>query len=103
MSFRQNLKDEIYFSGISVKELSYRTGIPYTTIESYINNKATSPSLEKAFKISSILGVSLEYLLTGKNRKYTTNEKEAELVKSFNRLTKEQQKLISELIIIFCN
>ena len=42
-----------------------KTGIPVTTISTWKKRKAF-PKADKAYKIATALGVTLEYLLTGK-------------------------------------
>ena len=66
MGFRENLKAELVYSGVIIKELAARSGIKKKTIESYLGNRGYTPSVEAAVKIAKALGVSVEYLVTGK-------------------------------------
>jgi len=65
MGFKENLKGELEYSGIPVKELAHRTGIPKQTIDKYLLSNSSMPPADKAVKIAQILGVSVEYLVTG--------------------------------------
>jgi len=65
MGFRENLKAQLDFSGILVKELAARSGIKKKTIDSYLGNRGYSPSAEAAVSIAKALGVSVEFLVTG--------------------------------------
>ncbi len=67
MSFKENLKDELKYQGMLVKELADRSGIPKGTIDHYLAEKNTSPIAENAVKIAQALNVSVEYLVTGEN------------------------------------
>jgi len=67
MGFKENLKAQLDFSGILVKELAARSGIKKKTIDSYLGNRNYSPSAEAAVSIAKALGVSVEYLITGIN------------------------------------
>lgn len=67
MSFKDNLRAEMEFHDIKQKELSEKTGISINTIRNYINGHNAIPSAELAVKIANVLGVSVEYLVTGKN------------------------------------
>ena len=67
MGFRENLKSQLEFSGMLVKELAVRSGIKKKTIDSYLGNLGYSPSVETAVSIAKALGVSVEYLVTGSN------------------------------------
>lgn len=66
MSFKDNLREEMEFQDIKQKELSEKTGISVNTIRNYINGHNALPSAEVAVKIADVLGVSVEYLVTGK-------------------------------------
>jgi transcriptional regulator with XRE-family HTH domain len=66
MGFGENLKCELEYAGISVKELATLSGVKQKTIESYVGPRAYTPSVEVAFSIAQALHVSIEYLMTGK-------------------------------------
>jgi transcriptional regulator with XRE-family HTH domain len=65
MGFRENLKNELMYQGMLVKELSAKTGIKKYTIDNYLSSHNCSPSVGAAVKIAAALGVSVEYLVTG--------------------------------------
>ena len=65
MGFKENLKSELEYSGMLVKELAARSGVKKKTIDSYLATNSYSPSVETAVKIAKALGVSVEYLVTG--------------------------------------
>lgn len=65
MSFRDNLKSELIYQGILVKELSQKTGISKRTIDNYLREKSSTPPADIAVKIATALDVSVEYLVTG--------------------------------------
>ena len=65
MGFKENLKSELVYSGIMVKELSAITGIKKHTLDNYLNTHNSIPNAESAVKIARALGVSVEYLVTG--------------------------------------
>ena len=64
-NFRENLRSELNFQGVAIKELSARTGIPIATLDCYLGTRATVPSVEAAFKIAQALRVSIESLIIG--------------------------------------
>ncbi len=72
MSFRENLKSELSFQGILVKELSAKTGINKRTLDNYLREKGSIPPADFAVKIASALDVTVEFLVTGKDRKLKT-------------------------------
>ncbi len=65
-NFAVNVKTECIFQNITLKELSNRTGISYTTILSYTKDAGSLPRVDLAYKVAQALDVSIEFLLTGK-------------------------------------
>ncbi|GHU96669.1 hypothetical protein FACS189483_00320 [Spirochaetia bacterium] len=65
MGFRENLKSELRYADMPVKELAVRSGIKKGTIESYLNVQECTPSAIAAVSIAKALGVSVEYLVEG--------------------------------------
>jgi len=74
MGFKENLKSELIYSGIMVKELSAKTGIKKHTLDNYLNTHNSLPSAESAVKIARALGVTVEYLVTGAEGKNKTTQ-----------------------------
>jgi transcriptional regulator with XRE-family HTH domain len=66
MGFRENLKSEIEFLGIPVKELAAKSGLNKHTIDHWLSSKGKTPLLDNGVKIAEALGVSAEYLVNGK-------------------------------------
>jgi len=73
MGFKENLKEQLIYSGMYVKELATQSGIKKQTIDSYLNVNASVPSAEAAVAIARALGVSVEYLVTGHEPKGNNN------------------------------
>ena len=65
MSFKENLKSELLYKGMMVKELSAITGIKRHTLDNYLNTHNSIPNAEAAVKIAHALGVTVEYLVSG--------------------------------------
>lgn len=65
MGFKENLKEQLSFSGMYVKELAAASGVKKQTIDSYLNVNSCMPSADAAVAIAKALGVSVEYLVTG--------------------------------------
>ena len=66
MGFKENLKEQLNFTGMYVKELAALSGVKKQTIDSYLNVNSCMPSADAAVAIAQVLGVSVEYLVTGK-------------------------------------
>jgi transcriptional regulator with XRE-family HTH domain len=67
MGFKENLKSELVYSGMMVKELAAATGIKRHTLDNYLNTHNAVPNAEAAVKIAGALGISVEYLITGRD------------------------------------
>jgi transcriptional regulator with XRE-family HTH domain len=65
MGFKENLKAQLAYSDMLVKELSAKTGIKRHTLDNYLNTHNALPNAEAAVKIAQTLGVTVEYLITG--------------------------------------
>lgn len=65
MSFRENLREAIDYSGLEQKELAHKANISLRNIENYLRENASIPSADKAVQIAQVLGVTVEYLVTG--------------------------------------
>jgi transcriptional regulator with XRE-family HTH domain len=67
MGFRENLKAELSYKNMLVKELSALSGVNKRTIDNYLRGNGSVPSVETAVSIARVLGVSVEYLVTGRD------------------------------------
>ena len=65
MGFKENLKSELAYSGMLVKELATKSGVNKHSLDNYLNARGQIPSVEVGQKIAKALGVSVEYLVTG--------------------------------------
>ena len=66
MDFSANLKKLLDEKDIQVKELASGTGISKNTVDNYLSGQKSLPNAENVIKIAQFLGVSAEYLVTGK-------------------------------------
>ena len=100
MKFKETLKDELVYKNLQSKELSARTVISLHTINHYLVQNGNAPSAENAYKIAKALGVSVEYLLTGKNPNIPddVNPKVKELIPALNHLNDNDLALIKMII-----
>ena len=63
MGFRENLKNELSYSGMLVKELAAQADIKKHTIDTYLSVRGRMPAVDVAVRIARVLGVSVEYLI----------------------------------------
>jgi transcriptional regulator with XRE-family HTH domain len=102
MGFRENLRSELDYTGMIVKELAMVSGVNKHTIENYLNTHNCIPSADVAVRIAGALGVTVEYLVTGHERQETNNPsivvKPQAILKSLESLTKRDRKIVLSLI-----
>ena len=101
MGFKDNLKSELSYQGMLVKELAALSGISKNTLDNYLNVREYMPSADVAVKIAHALGVSVEYLVTGKEISPTKSSIGPEiwdLIHNFKQLCEEDRKLINAMV-----
>jgi transcriptional regulator with XRE-family HTH domain len=69
--FFQRLHDAIGYSGLLQKEIAAKAGIKKRALDMYLGGRRSMPPADVAVSIASILGVTVEYLVTGKARGQT--------------------------------
>ena len=101
MSFRDNLRETLEFVGMKQKELGAKTGLSLKTIENYLKKDSSVPSADKAYLIAQALGVSVEYLITGKKTKKTEppaiQPKNKEVIDTLSKLNSYNYEIISSM------
>ena len=65
MDFAENLRSELDYQGLIVKELAAKTGININTLNHYLSGNKSMPRADAAVKIARALDVTVEYLVTG--------------------------------------
>jgi transcriptional regulator with XRE-family HTH domain len=64
--FSKRLYSEIDYIGLSRKEFAAKAGIKKRALDAYLGPQQSMPPADTAVKIASVLGLSVEYLITGK-------------------------------------
>ncbi|MBQ0166460.1 MAG: helix-turn-helix transcriptional regulator [Treponema sp.] len=65
MGFKENLKAEMKYQDVQIKELAARTGINKNTLCNYLTGHNSLPNVEAGVKIARALNVTVEYLVNG--------------------------------------
>jgi transcriptional regulator with XRE-family HTH domain len=107
-NFKENLRKELDFQGLIVKELSAKTGIPVATLDCYLKTHSAEPSAENAVKIARALEVSVEYLVTGKAPELKQSPADLTreghmIIRQLGKLSPDQCRAILSLIYAFKN
>ena len=107
MSFRDNLRETLDFLCMGQKELAAKTGLSLKTIENYVKKDSSIPSADKAVLIAQALGVTVEYLVTGKkNAKNNTTEIQIgnkEIMGIFQKLNNYHYEIVTSIAKMLLN
>jgi transcriptional regulator with XRE-family HTH domain len=102
MSFWENLREAIDYCGLEQKELASKANTSLRNIQNYLRENGSIPSADKAVQIAQVLGVTVEYLVTGtESPKKASVSVEPEidneirqLIKAINNLPKSKQRIV---------
>jgi transcriptional regulator with XRE-family HTH domain len=102
MGFKENLKAELAFKNILIKELASISGVNRRTIDNYMREDGSIPSADAAVRIAGALGVTVEYLITGQKlqeRNSSPPFPDSRIVlKDLESLNKRDRKIVLNLI-----
>jgi transcriptional regulator with XRE-family HTH domain len=102
MGFKENLKAELAYKDILVKELASISGINRRTIDNYLREDGSIPSADAAVRIAAALGVSVEYLITGNVQHERVASQPVPdsrtILKNLEALNKRDRKIVLNLI-----
>jgi transcriptional regulator with XRE-family HTH domain len=102
MGFRENLKTELSYSGILVKELAAQSGLKKHTIDNYLSVRGRMPAADAAVRIARVLGVSVEYLITGETAENKDSSRFSPEIRHIARtveaLKPDNQKIVQLLV-----
>jgi transcriptional regulator with XRE-family HTH domain len=65
MGFKENLKAQLAYKNMLVKELAVHSGINKRTIDNYLRENGSIPPADAAVSIAQVLGVTVENLVIG--------------------------------------
>lgn len=99
MRFYERFESLMKERGLTVAEVSRATGIPYTTLDSYVKKKQSYTSMENVIKLAEYFGVTMEWLATGKEKKDTQDDVELsqrkkKAIEMVSKLTPEEEKAV---------
>ena len=87
--------------GIKKADLSRELGMPDQTVRNWFSRDSL-PVVDVAMKVAKFFGVSVEYLLTGKDPEFSFEKPEpSKIEKSFSMLTNPQKKAVETVIDTF--
>lgn len=93
--FRDNLKEQIEYKGMIIKELAARTGISKRTIDTYVDSRAVIPNAEIAVKLAEALDTSVEFLVKG-----VESKNKVDVPRKTKRNYDKYKKIIDDLELV---
>jgi len=105
--FSKRLRSEIEYIGLTQKEFAAKAGIKKRALDAYLRAQQSMPPADIAVKIASVLGLSVEYLVTGKEFRKTVDISKylqfRDLLDDLAELPDETFLPIKEVIKTFAN
>lgn len=99
MGFAENLRDELEYQGMQVKELAEKTGLSINTLNKYRPGSTVVPTIDNALKIAQILNVSLDYLATGIDTKSENASRDIQkLVKKVRKFSAHDLETVKSVV-----
>jgi transcriptional regulator with XRE-family HTH domain len=100
MSFTKRLREEIEFSGLLHKEIAEKANIKKRAFDMYVGAQGSIPPADIAVRIAKVLGVTVEYLVTGEDRhaEGPLHPEARRLLKLFATLDARDQETVMSLI-----
>jgi transcriptional regulator with XRE-family HTH domain len=101
MSFADNLRSELDYQGLIVKQLVAKTGVNFNTLNHYLSGRKSMPPADVAVRIAKALGVTVEYLVSGAESSYEKtllfiNSPLRQLGQSLGKLSEADKKVVYE-------
>lgn len=93
-NFGSRLKETIKEGGLTQKSLAERVGLSVTAMNNYAAGRI--PDAKLMYKICSILGIRIEWMLTGQGAKrkedeFNLSNDERELLEAYGKLSYEEK------------
>jgi transcriptional regulator with XRE-family HTH domain len=97
MGFRENLKSELEFNDMPVKELAALSGVQKRAIDNYLRTvNAAIPAADAAVKIAQALKVTVEFLVLG--TEHQIPQEIRKITKNLYEVDMRDRKLIEDLL-----
>jgi len=106
-AFKNRLQSEIEYIGLNRKEFAAKANIKIRALDAYLGPQQSMPPADTAVKIASALGLSVEYLVTGKEHQQNVDISKyiqhRDLLDDLAVLPEETLNPIKEVIKAFAN
>jgi transcriptional regulator with XRE-family HTH domain len=103
-NFRKNLREELDYQGMTVKELAAKSAVAKGALDSYLGKQASMPPADAAVRIAAVLGVTVEYLIKGQESQQDKepvlfySPRKRSILRIFDELDSKDQKLALDFV-----
>lgn len=99
MSFVKRLREAVEGSGYLHKEIADKANIKKRAFDMYVGGRESMPPADVAVRIAKVLGVTVEYLATGKNPEgFILNAQDRKLMNMYNELDTNDKQIVLDLV-----
>ncbi len=104
MDFSERLRLAIGRTGFLVREIASRAGVEKRTLDKWLSKtKPTIPNVIDATSVATVLGVTVEYLVTGTDSTDPWIRENRDLIANLKELNAEDLEEISAIVKIKAN
>jgi len=102
-NFHERFNDFVARSGMTLDEISIKSGVSTKTIQNWTRNASpTMPRIDQGIMVAQVLGVSAEYLVTGK-APGNLSEKGLKIALAAEQLSDEGKRAALDLVEVLAN
>ena len=87
------MRDQIKFTGLLDKDVAEKAGITKHAMDTYVGSRGCMPAADIAVKIAKVIGVSVEWLVTGEEAELPDSDIQT-LIHYFSHLDEHDKKMI---------
>ena len=103
-TFAQRLREEIEYNGLLQKELADKAGIKKRALDMYLGAQASIPPADVAVRLAKVLGVTVEYLVTGEGREGSSQSRPfRRLEEDFSALPEDVAQSVETMIHVIAS
>ena len=97
MGFNENLRLELVYNDMAVKQLASLSGVQKRAIDNYLRAKDPAmPAADAAVKIARTLGVTVEYLVLGEEQPVLQEVRK--ISRNLHKVNVRDRRLIADLL-----
>ena len=90
------MRAQIEYVGLLDKEVAEKAGISKHAMDTYVGSRACMPSADVAVRLAKVLGVSVEWLVSGEESSPVQNDIQI-LINYYSNLSKRDKKILISL------